>query len=73
MSRYSSGMSYSFTVKADGNTLTVESQTTEIPDGYYQVNGHEEPAWLSIGVLRQDPAHVQIIQATAYGKHPQES
>ena len=61
-------MSYSFNIEAKGNKLSVVGQTTEVPDGKYTVNGHEEAEWLSVGVTRFDDEGKQVAQATGYAR-----
>lgn len=62
-------MSYSFQVEAKDGELTIANPSQpNVPDGRFTVNGHEEDAWLSIGVTRYDGNNTQIAQASGYGR-----
>ena len=61
-------MSYSFQVEVKDGQPTVGVLAATVPDGKYTVNGHEEDAWLSIGVTRWNAENVQIAQANSYAK-----
>jgi hypothetical protein len=60
-------LSYSFKIAAKDNKLSVAAQTAEVPDGEYVVNGHEEDAWLSVGVTHFNQGE-QVAQATGYAR-----
>jgi hypothetical protein len=57
-------VSYSFVVTAKDSTLTVGTPTGPVPDGTYQVNGHEDEDWRSITVTRADDKQT-VAQATS--------
>jgi hypothetical protein len=61
-------VSYSFVVQAKDNVLTVSGQTAEVPDGNYQVNGHEDDTSRSITVTRTDDSPYVVAQATGIAR-----
>ena len=59
-------MSYSFGVTAKDNVLTISGQTTEVPDGQYNVSGHDDATDRSISVARYQPGPGLVVaQASA--------
>jgi hypothetical protein len=61
-------LSYSFVVEAKDNVLTIATQTAEVPDGKYQVNGHEDGTSRSITVTRTDDSAYVVAQATGIAR-----
>lgn len=62
-------MSYSFvvTVKDGTPAATITSGPGTVPDGTYQVSGHDDDQFRTIGVTRADDSG-QVAQASAYGR-----
>ncbi len=61
-------MSYHFTVtKADGQ-LTVAGSADLVPDGTFEIGGHEDDSYRSVGITRKDPGETTVkVQATGFG------
>lgn len=57
-------MSFSITVKAQNGRLTADP-SGDVPDGEYQVNGHEDTEQRSLGVVRRSPDGRYVQQASA--------
>lgn len=55
-------MSYSFVVRVEGSTVQVDSVTGDVPDGKYQVSGHDEGSHRSLNVTRYSPASAIVAQ-----------
>lgn len=58
-------MTYSITVKAVNGELTSTSSGT-VPDGIYQVNGHEDDRSVSVNVTVSDTEGKTRLQASAW-------
>lgn len=61
-------MSFSFVVAAEGGTLKVDNVTGDVPEGKYQVSGHEDEANRSLGVTRFSQTGLVVSQATTSGR-----
>jgi hypothetical protein len=61
-------LSYSFQVEAKDNKLSVVSQTAEVPDGKYTVNGHDSETDRNLGAVRFDGSGNVVVQANAFAR-----
>lgn len=60
-------MSYSFRVKSESGTLTVEPGTN-VPDGTWQVSGHDDEHRRDLSVYQTGPDSSLIAQASSSSK-----
>lgn len=57
-------MSFSIIVRAQNGRLTAD-HSGDVPDGEYQVNGHEDSGQRTLGVVRRSPDGRYVQQASA--------
>jgi hypothetical protein len=58
-------MSFSIQLEVKNNQITVQGQSTEVPDGRYSISGHEDSSGRSFSAARYSLEPVELISSAA--------
>jgi hypothetical protein len=61
-------MSYNIHLEMKDGNLSVHSVTGDVPEGKFNVAGHEDDSAHSISVTRYNQRGETVVQATSHGK-----